>query len=119
MPLLSKIRDTLPTFLGNKATEMACEGNYYYDVSKCRIGFHGDGERKRVVGLRLGASIPLHYQWFQKSRPVGERSIIMLNHGDLYVMSEKAVGTDWLYKNTLTLRHAAGSKKYTTIKEKE
>ena len=98
---------------------MACEGNYYYDVSKCGIGFHGDGERKRVVGLRLGASIPLHYQWFHKSRPVGERSIIMLNHGDLYVMSEKAVGTDWLLKNTLTLRHAAGSKKYTTIKEKE
>ena len=40
----------------------------------------------------------------------------MLNHGDLYVMSEKAVGTDWLLKNTLTLRHAAGSRKYTTIK---
>ena len=71
VPLLSKIRDTLPEFAGEKAKELACEGNYYYDVAKCGIGFHGDGERKRVVGLRLGASIPLHYQWFQNSTPLG------------------------------------------------
>ena len=64
VPLLSKIRDSLPTYLGSKATEMGCEGNYFYDVTKCGIGFHGDCERKRVVGLRLGASVPLHYQWF-------------------------------------------------------
>ena len=73
VPLLSNIRDTLPTFVGEKANELACEGNYYYDVSKCGIGFHGDGERKRVVGLRLGASIPLHYQWFTNSEPIGQR----------------------------------------------
>jgi hypothetical protein len=30
-------------------------------------------------------------------------------------MSEKAVGTDWLKKNTYTLRHATGAPKYTTI----
>ena len=32
-------------------------------------------------------------------------------------MSEKAVGNDWLLKKKLTLRHAAGSKTYTTIKK--
>ena len=104
--------------MGEKAKEMACEGNYYYDVSKCGIGFHGDGERKRVVGLRLGASIPLHYQWFTRSAPIGNRCELMLNHGDLYIMSEKAVGTDWMSSSKITLRHAAGSKKYTTIKKK-
>jgi hypothetical protein len=30
-------------------------------------------------------------------------------------MSEKATGYDWKKKNTYTLRHAAGSAKYTTI----
>jgi hypothetical protein len=30
-------------------------------------------------------------------------------------MSEKAVGFDWLKKNTPTLRHATGCDKYTTI----
>ena len=28
--------------------------------------------------------------------------------GDIYVMSENAVGTDWNIKKTPTLRHAAG-----------
>ena len=40
------------------------EGNYYYDIKKCGIGFHGDAERRKVVGIRLGDSIPLHFQWF-------------------------------------------------------
>ena len=61
VPLLSVIRDTLPSIVGEKAKELACEGNYYYDASKCGIGFHGDAERRKVIGLRLGASIPLHY----------------------------------------------------------
>ena len=117
MPYLTKIRRELPDFVGEKAKELACEGNYYYDVSKCGIGFHGDGERKRVVGLRLGASIPLHFQWFQKVCPIGQRFIVNLDHGDLYIMSEKAVGSDWLFRSKLTLRHAAGSKTYTTIKK--
>jgi hypothetical protein len=43
----------------------------YYDVSKCGIGFHGDAERIKVIAIRLGESMPLHYQWFQNSKPVG------------------------------------------------
>ena len=113
VPHLSSIRDQLHDYVGEKARELQCEGNYYYDVTKCGIGFHGDGERKRVIGLRLGATIPLHYQWFQQSKPVGQRFIVNLNHGDLYIMSEKAVGFDWLLRKKLTLRHAAGCKKYT------
>lgn len=33
---------------------------------------------------------------------------ISLRSGDLYAMSDKAVGHDWLKKSTPTLRHAAG-----------
>jgi len=87
---------------------MFAELNYYYDIQKCGIGWHGDGERRLVVGLRIGASIPLHYQWFHHSKPVGERQIINLSHGDVYVMSQKAIGTDWLQKLVPTLRHATG-----------
>ena len=39
--------------------------------------------------------------------------------GDVYVMTEKAVGSDWKKSTILTLRHSAGCKKYTTIKEKK
>ncbi len=68
--------------------------------------------------MRLGQTIPLHYQWFVQGEPVGERVVLMLNHGDLYVMSEKATGYDWKSKSTPTLRHAAGCDKFTTIKKK-
>jgi hypothetical protein len=38
---------------------------------------------------------------------------ITLNAGDVYLMSEKAVGTDWRHTKDgiLTLRHAAGCAK--------
>ena len=113
---LRRLRSILPNYFGEKAESLACEGNYYYDVTKCGIGFHGDSERKRVIGIRLGASIPLHFQWFHKSKPIGERVKILLNHGDMYAMSEKATGYDWKSSSKITLRHAAGSKKYLTIK---
>jgi len=114
--LLGFIRTSLPSFLGNeKARDLKCEGNYYYDPSKCGVGFHGDEERKRVVGLRLGHSLPLHYQWFNRCRPIGERVKTLLHHGDIYIMSEKASGYDWRKNSLITLRHAAGCKKYLTI----
>jgi len=46
---------------------------------------------------------------------VGERIKIMLNDGDMYVMSDKSVGRDWKQSSILTLRHAAGADKYLTI----
>ena len=42
---------------------------------------------------------------------------MVLNDGDMYVMSEKAVGFDWLKKTVPTLRHASGTDKFTIIKE--
>ncbi len=56
--------------------------------------------------------MPLHYQWFYKSKPIGNNYSVHVDPGDLYVMSEKAVGTDWHKKSILTLRHASGAAKY-------
>ena len=110
------VRKQLITYLGEKAKGLMGEGNMYHDISKCGIGFHGDAERKKVIALRLGASMPLHYQWFQKSKPIGKRVEMILNHGDVYVMSEKATGYDWKLRKVATLRHAAGSEQYLKIK---
>jgi hypothetical protein len=49
VPVLAKFRSLLPKIIGDKATNLAVEGNYYYDISKCGIGFHGDSERKKVL----------------------------------------------------------------------
>ncbi len=112
-PLTQYLQESLVKYFGAKAADLKCEGNYYYDLQKCGIGFHGDSERRKVIGIRLGATMPLHFQWYKNGEPVGNRLLIPLEGGDLYIMSEKAVGTDWKSKKTFTLRHATGCKKFT------
>lgn len=115
VPLLNTLRHNLAYYLGDQANNLVAEGNYYYDPSKCGIGFHGDAERKKVVALRLGRSMPLHFQWFHQGSPVGTRVELMLDHQDLYVMSEYTTGYNWMTRKVPTLRHAAGANKYLTI----
>jgi alkylated DNA repair dioxygenase AlkB len=110
---LKRVREKLPEYLGSKADGLLAEGNYYFNADECGIGFHGDAERKIVIALRLGATIPLYYQWYYETEPVGKELKLELNHGDFYVMSEKATGFDWNKKTIYTLRHAAGADKYT------
>lgn len=108
VPVCAKLRETLPKWFGEKSREMKCEGNAYYDWKECYILPHGDGERRRVIGVRLGHTLPLFYQWYLGFQPVSEKREITLNHGDIYIMSEKAVGTDWKRSSIYTLRHSAG-----------
>jgi len=110
------IRHTIPEIIGDGGYNLQAEANYYYDTRTTGIGFHGDSERKKVIALRLGNTIPLYYQWFYKSEPVGPKIILNnIKHGSMYIMSEKATGFDWKKKNIYTLRHAAGSDKYAKI----
>ena len=116
VPHLKQIRYKLGEIIGEKGTNLQAEGNYYYDVKKCGIGFHGDTERKKVIAFRLGATIPLCYAWYHDNNVISDiMTINDLEHGDMYVMSEKTTGFDWKSKTKYTLRHSAGCKKYTTI----
>ena len=99
----------------NKADNLICEGNRYYNLKKCGIGYHGDRERRKVIALSLGESSTINWQWFQHSNPVGDTYKFTINGGDIYIMSEKAVGYDWRSPSKLTLRHAAGANKYTCL----
>lgn len=112
IPLTNQIRNNLRSVFGNKADKLFAEVNKYYDITKTGIGYHGDSERRIVIGVRLGDTLPLCYKWFHKGKQIGERILINLEDGDIYLMSEKAVGTDWKKKNIFTLRHAAGCNKF-------
>ena len=116
VPLLKYIYDKLPSIFGSNASNLEVEGNYYYDISECGIGFHGDSERKKVIAIRLGQNTPLYYQWFKNNKSVGNKIKIKLKHSDIYMMSEKATGFDWKKSSIYTLRHATGCDKFTTIK---
>ncbi len=115
VPLTKHIREQLPNYLPNSAG-LQCEGNHYYDVRKNGIQYHIDNERKKVVGIRIGDTNPLHYQWYFAGIPVGTNIGLVINHGDLYVMDEMAKGISWKRKNKYDLRHAAGCAKYITVK---
>ncbi len=113
---LKLVISNLHLYFGDEAKGLIAELNHYYDVKKCGIGFHGDTERRKVICVRLGESFPLHYYWYENSKRVGQRiTLPILNEGDMYIMSDKAVGYDWKLRknNRLTLRHAAGCAKFT------
>ena len=97
-------------FFGQKSVNLQGEGNYYYDVNQCCIEFHGDEEKRRIVCIRLGVAMPIHFQWLYNDLAVGDRMTFEIENGDVYLMSEKAVGADWLEENLFTLTHAIGRK---------
>ena len=114
VPRMALLKSAIEEMMGPKAMGLKVESNYYFDTNKCGIGYHGDGERRKVIGVRLGYSaMPMYWQWYYQGETVGEPVIIPLFPGDMYIMSEKAVGTDWKKKTIPTLRHATGAMKFT------
>ena len=96
------------------------EGNRYYNLKTTGIGFHGDTERVVVICISIGCdNYPMRWQWFKDGMPLGNPIDITLNCGDVYIMSEKAVGADWKLRSIYTLRHAAGANKYTGLERWE
>lgn len=110
--VVDKIESSVQCQLGkDKYFIKVVEGNRYYNLKTCGIGFHGDTERKVVTCLTIGCDdFPMTWKWFQYCKVIGDSVNIKINNGDLYFMSEKAVGTDWKQRNIPTIRHAAGTK---------
>lgn len=110
---LKKLRKRIGKAFGPKAKKLNAEGNYYFH-KKSGIGFHGDAERKIVICVSLGDSSILKYCWRKpgSSTQFGKSIDIKVNHGDIYIMSEKATGYDWKSRSKYRLVHAAGHSTY-------
>ena len=121
VPSVASIRARLPEYFGDIASNLFAETNYYYDVTKTGIGWHGDTERRIVIGTRFGASekMLVLWSWFRKDKMVGDILSVKLYEGDMYVMSDYATGHTWKEnKKGLTVRHASGPK-HTKLKHRE
>lgn len=112
----NNLRAKIGDVFGEKCVNLQGEINMYYDVQKCGIGWHGDKEREIVVGARFGEVMPIAFMWFYKHKAIGEKIILKLNEGDIYAMSAKTVGKDWMSSSKYTLRHSAGCDKYINAK---
>lgn len=91
------------------------EKNGFASGKKCGegyIGFHGDAERLDVIGSNMGPSPRiLVFRPYCNGQQNGPDTRIVLQPGDMYIMSEKATGFDWKNRKIQTYRHAAGSVK--------
>lgn len=125
VPITGALQALWSEYVGNSAKSLLqglmAESNIYYEPSSY-IGYHGDKERRIVICVRLGRSMKLAYTFFQNSKPISQPIILELHSGDIYFMSEKAVGFDWRQTkdNLVTLRHAAAfedQKLYPVVKK--
>ena len=117
VPLANKIRTSFQTLLGDRAADLNVNGTKYHtsvyekgDDGKSmknpsNMGWHGNDNCKIVVGVCLGASASLSFIWRlpgSQKNLTDTRVTIPLTHGDVYVLSEKAIGYD--YKSSSLLR---------------
>ena len=82
-----------------------CECNAYPPGG--HIGYHGDSERSFVIGGRYGATMPIQWQVFCKSKPLGDPIRLDLPHGCIYLMDTVAAGT-YIKKSVPYIKHCAG-----------
>ena len=101
---------------------LLAEANVYYNDT-CGIRYHGDEERpdSPVIGCNLGEDRFICFRSFFKHRFFGNEFRIKLSHGDMYFMSEEAVGIGWIRKThqKKIFRHRAGSKRFLDKHDKE
>ena len=54
---LGSLRRAIADLLGVPPSLLVGELNHYFDLKNCGIRFHGDEERRLVIGVRVGASM--------------------------------------------------------------
>ena len=116
-PLIGKLLNVVEILMDEQ--DLIVEGNQYDDATKNGIGPHGDTERVLVSCLRVGYEMPMKFGMFWNCLMRGKSFETVINGGDLYFMSEEAVGAKWKSKSKWIWRHAAGAKKYLKMKGEE
>lgn len=109
LPQLSKVRKGLTNLGIPKCENLLAEANVYHSDNS-GIGFHGDSERRMVIGANMGEERIIEWQAFLNTLPIGKRVTVTLRSGDMYFMDEDACGHHWSKSGYRTphYRHRAG-----------
>ena len=121
VPMMDKIRTSLQNLLGNRTADLEVDGTKYHtsfhekgDDGKpmkknSNKGWHGGDKRTIVIGVCLGAPVTLSFIW---RLPGSQKNLddtkvsVSLTHGDVYVMSEIAIGSNWKSSSLLRCLHS-------------
>lgn len=85
------------------------EATYYYNNQLCYTPLHKTNNRKKIVGLGLGSTIPLQFVWYHSKQRCSDSFSIPIEHGDLYIISEAAAGISKEKQTGLYLKYGIGS----------
>jgi hypothetical protein len=110
LPASAAVRDYVNEVLGDTECQVGCALRYP-NIFECGIGWHGDAERRKSIVVRVGnnsAKNPLFFMWFRHWDAISKPIPVHLEHGEVAVACEVAVGTDWKSSSIPTVRHATG-----------
>jgi hypothetical protein len=124
MPQARKMRESLNALGLDKVQNLNAEVNYYH-VPKSGIGYHGDGERKKVFAFNFAKDNHvrhIEFQCFEGGKEVGKSVKIELKHADIYAMCVVASGNNWKdvmnKRGVRHWRHRAGFEEYLKDQDK-
>ena len=106
IPPLMSVKSTLESVL---YCPLVCEATRFQNKEDCYINMHRDRSKSRIAGLNLGGSFPINFRWYHNTIHCSEVLSIILNHGDIYIMSELATGVLKDKKTKLFLKHSMGT----------
>lgn len=84
------------------------EGYCYYDINESFTPFHRDRDRRKLLLLRLGKSLPVNFRWYHGTIHCSAIFSLNLNHGDLLIMSDSVNGFGKDGTTKLYLKYSEG-----------
>lgn len=116
VPCLQTLRNRINKTFDRGIYDMNIQSHRFYDPEYTGIGWHGNEGMCKQIGLCLGINTTMKFRWWYDWHSFGKTVEIPLQNGDLYIVSKKAVGSDWRKRKIATLRNSIGSEKFTKVK---
>lgn len=105
IPSLMRIKNYLDSFLRFSSV---VEAYSYFNVSETYTSFHRDRDRRKLILMRLGVSLPVNFRWYHGTIKCSSTFSINLNHGDLLFMSDSVNGYGKEGLTKLYLKYSEG-----------
>jgi len=113
---LNRLRSALPNFFPSGIESLTTDAYKYFEPNKNGFSYQGS---RQVICVNLGHSLKVDFHWFHQGNPEGKPFHASMDHGDIYILSTKAMGADWEKKGVYSVQHAMGAQKFRQLAKKK